>query len=84
MYATPLSCDNNRHIAIELDLDNEKQNERTPKPALRATSPVFGTKEVQFAVNPDFFAAQEARIYSNAKTTIFWNRVFLQNPLLVN
>ena len=37
---------------------------------------LFEPKQVQSAINPNILTAQEAGIFSNDKSTKFWNRVF--------
>ena len=48
----------------------------TLQPVLPAVPTLFETKQLQSAISPNSFTAQEAGIYSNAKSTNFWNRVF--------
>ena len=73
--ATPISCDNNPQNSIALALEADEQYVLTLKPVLRATPRVSETKQIQSAVSPNTFTAQEAGIYSNGQITTFWNQV---------
>ena len=46
-----------------------------PKTVLRANPKLFKPKQIQIAISPNTFTAQDAGIYSNAKLNNFWNRV---------
>ena len=76
-YATPISCNNNPQQVIALDPDNDEQYVRTPKPVLRATPTLFEPKQVQSAIGPYTFTAQEIRSYSNVRLAILWNRILI-------
>ena len=75
-YATPTSFDNNPQKVIALCLDTDEHYLLTPKFVLRVTPMMFQPKQVQSAINPITFTAQEAEIYSKAEITNFWNLVF--------
>ena len=74
-YATPISCDNNPQNVIALDPDLDEHYVLTPKPVLRANPKLFKPNQIQTAISPNTFTAQDAGIYSNAELTNFWNRV---------
>ena len=74
-YDIPMSCHNNPQNIVSGDLDSDEHFVLTLKPVLRATPMLFEPKQVQSAISPNSFAAQEPGIYSNAEKTNFWNRV---------
>ena len=84
IYATSASCDNNPQKVIALGLDTDEHYALTPKCVERATPSFFEPKQVQSAISPNTFTAQEAKIYSNAELTTFWNRVFSRNTLILH
>ena len=46
-----------------------------PEPVLLANTKLFKPKQIQTAISPNTFTAQDARNYSNAEFIIFWDRV---------
>ena len=74
-YLTPVTCDNNHQNVIALDLDTDEYYVLTSKPVLRSTPMLLEPKQIQSAISPITFTAQEAGMYSNDKLTNFWNRV---------
>ena len=75
IYGTPKSCDNNPQKVIALDLDGSEHYVLTYKHVLLFTLLLFEPEQVQSAVSPNTFTAQEARDFSNAELTLFWNPV---------
>ena len=71
-YATPVSSDKNPENFGALDPYNDENYVMTPKPALQATSLLFEPNQVQSALSPGTFSAQQAGIFSNAELTFFW------------
>ena len=70
-YATSISRDKKTQNHIALDLDKVL----TLKFVRRAAPMLFESEQVQPAISPVTFTAQEAGIYFNAELTTFWNRV---------
>ena len=60
-YSTPISSGNNPQNVIAIDLDNDEHYELTPKLVLPATPTLFEPKEVQSAISPNTFTAQDLK-----------------------
>ena len=58
-YATPISCYNNPQNVMPFDPDNDEHFVLTPKPVIRDTLMLFEPNQVQTAMSPNSFTAQE-------------------------
>ena len=74
-YSTLISWDNNPQKVIALDLDTDEHYLLTPKPLLRAITRLFEPKQIQSAITPNTFTAQENEIFSNLQSSNFRNRI---------
>ena len=75
IYATPISCANNPQNVIALDAETNEHYVLTSKFVLRATPMRFEPKQVQSAISPITFTAEDFGIYTNAELTNLWNPV---------
>ena len=78
-YAAPISCDNIPRNAIALHADLDEHYVLTPKPVPRFNPKSFKAKQIQTAISPNTFTAQDNGIYSNAELADFLNQFFLQS-----
>ena len=76
-YATPITCDNNPRIIIELDPDSDDQDFYIlgSEPIKRKPPLMFTPSQIKTTIRPNTFTAQDAGIYSNAELDQFWNRI---------
>ena len=74
-YATPIPCESNPQNIITLDPDTDQYYILTPKPIKNDPPLLFEPKQIQTAISPNTFTAQEAGIYSQTELKQFWNRV---------
>ena len=77
-YATPIACDNNLRILIELDPDTDDQDFQIlgPEPNKRKPPLTFTPSQTKTTIRPNTFTAQDAGIYSIAEVDHFWNKIF--------
>ena len=76
-YATPIACDNNPRIIIELDPVSNDQDFYIlgPGPIKRKPPLKFTPSQIKTTLRPNTFTAQDAGINSNAELDQFWNRI---------
>ena len=70
-------------ILIFLDPDTDQYYVLTPRPIKKDPPLLFEPTQIQTAISPNSFTAQDAGIYSQKKLKHFWNRVFLLNILTI-
>ena len=76
-YATPIACDNNPRIIIEIDPDSDDQDFYILRPESIKRKPplMFTPSQIKTTRRPNTCTAQDAGIYSNAELDQFWNRI---------
>ena len=76
-YATPIACDTNPRIFIEVDPDSDDQDFYIlgPEPIKRKPPLMFALSQIKSTIRPNTFAAQDPEIHSNAEIDQFWNRI---------
>ena len=75
------SCENNPQIVISLDPVTDQYYVLTPQPIKKDPLLRFEPTQVQTAISPDTFTAQDAGIYSQKEP--FWNRVLFTKTLII-
>ena len=73
-YANQIPCENNPQNVISLDPDADQYYVLT-QPIKKDPPLFFEPTEVQAAISPNTFTAQDAGIYSQKELKHFWNRV---------
>ena len=69
VYATPILCDNNPLIIMELDPDSGDHDLYIRlKPRI-----VFSPSQIKTTLQPNAYTAQDAVIYLNAEIDQFWD-----------
>ena len=82
-YATRIPCENNPQNLIALDPDTDQYYVLTPKPIKRDPPLLFEPRQIQTAISPNTFTAQEAGIYSNQELQHFRTIFHLPNTLII-
>ena len=75
-YANQIPCGNNPQNVISLDPDTYQYYVLTPQPIKKDPPSLFEPTQVQTAISPNTFTAQDTVIYSQKELKLFWNRVF--------
>ena len=74
-YANQIPCENNPQNVISLDPDTDQYYVLTPQPNKKDPPLLFEPTQVQTAISPNTFTAQDAGIFSRKELKHFWNRV---------
>ena len=74
-YANQIPCENNPQNVISLDPDTDQYYVLTPQPIKKDPPLLFEPTQIQTAISPNTFTAQDAGIYSQKELKHFWNRV---------
>ena len=74
-YANQIPCENNPQNVISLDPDPDQYYVLTPQPIKKDPPLLFEPTQIQTAISPNTFTAQDAGIYSQKELKHFWNRV---------
>ena len=74
-YANQIPCENNPQNVISLDPDTDQYYVLTPQPIKKDPPLLFEPTQIQNAISPNTFTAQDAGIYSQKELKHFWNRV---------
>ena len=74
-YANQIPCENNPQNVISLDPDTDQYYVLTPQPIKKDPPLFFEPTQIQTAISPNTFTAQDAGIYSQKELKHFWNRV---------
>ena len=74
-YANQIPCENNPQNVISLDPDTDQYYVLTPQPIKKDPPLLFEPTQIQTAISPNTFNAQDAGIYSQKELKHFWNRV---------
>ena len=74
-YANQIPCENNPQNVISLDPDTDQYYVLTPQPIKKDPPLLFEPTQIQTAISPNTFSAQDAGIYSQKELKHFWNRV---------
>ena len=74
-YANQIPCENKAQNVISLDPDTNQYYVLTLQPIKKDPPLLFEPTQIQTAISPNTFTAQDAGIYSQKEFKHFWNRV---------
>ena len=74
-YANQIPCENTPQNVISFDPDTDQYYVLTPQPIKKDPPLLFEPSQIQTAISPNTFTAQDAGIYSQKELKHFWNRV---------
>ena len=76
-YANQIPCENNPQNVISLDPDTDQYYVLTPQPIKKDPPLLFEPTQIQTAISPNTFTAQEAGIYSQKELKHFLGSRFI-------
>ena len=74
-YANQIPCENNPQNVISLDPDTDQYYVLTPQPIKKDPPLLLEPTQIQTAISPNTFTAQDAGSNSQKELKHFWNRV---------
>ena len=80
-YANQIPCENNPQNVFAVAPDADQKHVLTPQPVKKDPPQLFEPTQIQTAISPSHFTAQDATSYSQKELKHFWNRVLVTKLL---